>query len=246
MSSEERDGARELAHPSSAEDRGRPDPETPSDGPGLAGAAGPPAIDRREALKWLGTGAVGAAGGVPSPLLERFLRALGQEGDYDFRFFGEAELETVRVLADMIIPRDERSGSATDAGTVEYMDFVLGESEPATQEQWRKGLAWLDAECRERHGVARFADATAGARAQILNLIAWPQGADPRYREQVEWFNRVRDLVGSGFFSSRMGVEDLDYRGGVFAPVWWGVPPEVLEQLGLSYEEWDSRYGAPG
>ena len=201
-------------------------------------------IPRREALRRMG--AVGAGYALPGPLLERFLEAVQAEGGYQARFFGEAELETVRLLADMIIPRDERSGSASDAGTVDYMDFVLSEAEAETRERWRAGLAWLDAEVRERHGTPRFVDASPEQRGAVLDLVAWPERAEERHQEQVEWFNRARDLVGSGFFSSRMGVEDLDYRGGGPNAEWNGVPAEVLEALGLSYDDWDRRYGSLG
>ena len=202
-------------------------------------------MDRRDAVKAMTLGAVGAGYAVPGPLLEEFLRAL-EKGSYQARFFGAAELETMRLLADMIIPRDERSGSATDAGTVEYVDFVLSASDEEARGRFRRGLEWLDREARERDGSPDFVNARAETRAAILDLVAWPARAEPRYADQVAWFNRARDLVGSGFFSSRMGVEDLRFVGGTVNPVWTGAPPEALAELGLDgYEAWDRRYGAP-
>lgn len=203
-------------------------------------------MERREAIKVMGAGVLSVGGlstgyAVPAPLLERFLRSFA-EAPYQERFFSARSLETVRVLADMIIPRDGRSGSATEAGTVEFMDFMLSESDEDVQEQWRAGLAWLDAEVWQRFGVARFVDATEAQRGEVLDMVAWPERAEPRHAEQVVWFNRVRDLVGSGFFSSRMGVDDLGYVGGVVNPVWEGAPEEALDELGLSYDAWDRRY----
>jgi hypothetical protein len=201
---------------------------------GLTGEA----IDRREAIKV----GVLAGYGLASPQLWRFQRIL-QQGPYQWRFFTAPELETMRVLAGIIIPRDERSGSATDAGTVEYADFALSESGERDRQAWHDGFQWLDAECGRRFAGRRFVECAETERAAVLDDIAWPRRAREEMRTGVEWFNRVRDLVGAGFFSSRMGVEDLGYQGGVFVPEWRGAPEEALRELGLSYDEWDRRYG---
>ena len=203
-----------------------------------------PNMDRRNALKVIGAGATyfSAAYGVAPATVKRFHKRLAQ-GPYDYSFFRPPELETIRVLADMIIPRDDRSGSATDAGTVEYMDFVLYESSVENQLVWRDGLAWLDAECGRRFEGRHFVGCTDSERTQILDDIAWPRRASETLRDQVRWLNRVRDLVGSGFFSSEMGVRDVGYIGNMAIPEWRGAPREALEELGVSYEEWDRRYG---
>jgi gluconate 2-dehydrogenase subunit 3-like protein len=198
-------------------------------------------MDRRDALKALGAGLV-AGYGLPSPAWARFRRAMAA-GQYTWAFFSAAEVETMRVLADLVIPRDERSGSATEAGCVEYADFVLNESGDRTKTTWHDGLAWLDAESARRFGGARFKDATTEQRSQLLDTIAYPARVGDDLRQTADWFTRVRDLVGSGFFSSRAGVEDLGYQGGVFSPEWRGAPDEALRDLGVSYAEWDRKYG---
>ena len=201
------------------------------------------APDRREALKAMSLGALGvAAYGLPAPALERFQRELAR-GQYTWKFFTTRELETMRVLADLVVPRDERSGSATEAGTVEYADFVLSESGERTRQAWHDGCTWLDAECGRRFAGRRFVDCGATERAQLLDAIAWPSRAAAEVRPGAEWFTRVRDLVGSGFFSSQMGVQDLGYEGGVFHPEWRGAPDDIARELGVSYAEWDRRYG---
>jgi Gluconate 2-dehydrogenase subunit 3 len=203
----------------------------------------PRGLNRREALTTLGAGAFGLASyGMAPPLFERFRKVLAA-GPYRARFFTEAELTAVRVLADMIIPTDYRSGSATDAGTVEYADFVLSESGQETQRDWHDGLAWLDATCWQRSG-GEFIHCSEEDRAKILDDIAWPDRAREEYRTAARWFNRVRDLVGSGFFSSQMGVQDVGYIGGVFNPNWQGAPPAATRALGVSYDEWDRKYGS--
>jgi hypothetical protein len=196
-------------------------------------------VSRREALKL----SVLAGYGVLSPRWSAFARDLAQ-GQYQWRFFTAPELATMRVLADLVIPRDERSGSATEAGTLEYADFVISESSERMRQAWHDGFQWLDAECERRFERRRFVELTETERAQVLDDIAFPARAREEMRSGAEWFNRVRDLVGSGFFSSRVGVEDVGYIGGVFVPEWRGAPEEALRELGVSYEEWDGRYGS--
>ena len=70
-------------------------------------------------------------------------------------------------------------------------------------------------------------------RRQTLDDIAWPKRARPEHSQGVAFFNRFRDLTASGFWSSAMGVKDIDYVGNTFVAEWKGCPPEVLAKLGL-------------
>jgi hypothetical protein len=150
-------------------------------------------------------------------------------------FFTPHEWDTVRVLADLVIPRDERSGSATEAGVPEYMDFMLNDR-PDGQTPMRGGLAWLDNESSERFGKT-FVASTPQEQTAILDDIAWPKKAKPEMSQGVAFFNMFRDMTASGFWSSKMGVTDLDYRGNTFNPNWNGCPPEALQKLDVRYED---------
>ena len=150
-------------------------------------------------------------------------------------FFTPHEWDTVRVLVDLIIPRDERSGSATEAGVPEFMDFMMTDR-PDGQTPMRGGLAWLDNESLERNSKT-FLEATAQQRTAILDDIAWPKRAKPAMSQGVAFFNMFRDLTASGFWSSKIGVADLDYRGNTFVADWTGCPPEALQKLGVQYED---------
>jgi hypothetical protein len=164
------------------------------------------------------------------------------------KFFTQRELRTVRVLADDIIPRDERSGSATEAGVVEYVDFHLSLTDTSddTRTAWRGGLRWLDTESRRRFGVA-YAAAPESKRHAILDDISFPNGVPtgappgggipPQLRYGAAFFARARDMIGSGFFSSAMGFKDLQYIGNTFNPNWNGCPPAALEKLGVRYSD---------
>lgn len=150
-------------------------------------------------------------------------------------FFTPHEWDTVRVLVDLIIPRDERSGSATEAGVPEFMDFMMTDR-PDGQTPMRGGLAWLDNESLERNGKT-FLEATEPQRTAILDDIAWPKKAKPEMSQGVAFFNMFRDLTASGFWSSKIGIADLDYRGNTFVAEWTGCPPEALQKLGVQYED---------
>jgi len=155
------------------------------------------------------------------------------------RFFTPAEFRTVGILSDMIIPRDERSGSATDAGVPAFIDFMMMDR-PGNQGWMRAGLAWVDAQSTTRFGKP-FAGASAAQREQILNDIAWPARAPAALADGVQFFNGFRDLTSSGFWTSQMGIKDLRYIGNTFNPNWNGCPPEALAKLGVTYDKFDPR-----
>lgn len=199
-------------------------------------------MDRRGVLKVIaGAPLVGVAARLEGAVLPaeleggaRVARAVAAGAAYQPSFFDAHEWRTVRLLSDMILPADERSGSASDAGVPEFIDFTVSDR-PAMQTPVRGGLAWLDAECRRRFGEA-FVDGSAQQRAQVLDDIAWPARARPEHGAGVAFFTRFRDLVASGFWSSRVGVEDLRYMGNTYVTEWTGCPQEALDRLGVSYE----------
>ena len=191
-------------------------------------------MNRRETVKVLAAG----VGFWLTPLEVRraaeFAATARSAGSgYEPKFFTPHEWETVRVLVDLVIPRDGRSGSATDAGVPEFMDFVLGD-EPSRRTGMRGGLAWLDHECDDRYGKTFVASADA-ERVALLDDIAWPKKAKPADAPGVAFFNAFRDLTASGFWSSKMGVQDLRYLGNVVMPEWKGCPDEQLKKLGVKY-----------
>lgn len=158
------------------------------------------------------------------------------------KFFTAKEWRTVGVLADDIIPRDERSPSATEAGVPAYMDFNMSvpETPDASKVQLRGGLAWLDTESRKRFGKA-YASLGTPQRHAILDDIAYGTRVKPEFRVGAAFFARFRDMTASGFYSSAVGWKDLRYVGNVFNPEWNGCPQAALDKLGVSYAVMDSR-----
>jgi hypothetical protein len=159
--------------------------------------------------------------------------AIKRGSPYEPKIFTSHEWETVRMLVDLIIPKDDRSGSATDAGVPEFMDFMLGD-DPDLETPVRGGLAWLDHECDDRYGKT-FVTAGDSERAALLDAIAWPKKAKGDDAAGVAFFNSFRNLTASGFWSSKMGIEDLQYQGNTFVTEWRGCPPEALAKLGVRY-----------
>jgi gluconate 2-dehydrogenase gamma chain len=147
------------------------------------------------------------------------------------KFFTQQEYQTARVLCDLIIPRDDRSGSATDAGVPEFMDFILID-QPNRQLAMRGGLAWLDLECNRRFDKT-FLAATDAQRREVLDDISAYGPLKPGLTHGQTFFRSFRDLTASGFWTSKIGMKDLGYMGNTFVPEWKGCPSEVLEKLGL-------------
>jgi gluconate 2-dehydrogenase gamma chain len=214
-------------------------------------------VSRRLALKVLGSvpvaGALmgssafaqqGTAAGAhrPAPAPQERAQGTPPKSAPKRAFFTAAEWRTVNVLADDIIPRDARSGSATDAGVPAFIDYHLSvpEASEDTRLAIRGGLAWLDRESRTRFRRG-YAALSQPQRNQILEDISWPQKAKPEFSHGTAFFSRMRDLVGMGFFSSAMGWKDLRYQGNVFVPEWKGCPEEAMKKLGVSHALMDSR-----
>ena len=197
-------------------------------------------LSRRAMLELL-AGAPAAAALVWTPVEARqahehaeAARAQGAaKAPFKAKFFTAHEYATVRVLVDLIIPRDERSGSATDAGVPEFMDFMMID-QPRRQVAMRGGLALVDRLSEDRLGK-RFVTLTDRERRQILDEIAYTSNPDPGLSHHIAFFSSFRDLTAGGFFSTKMGVGDLRYQGNVFVDEWTGCPDAALKKLGVTY-----------
>jgi hypothetical protein len=202
-------------------------------------------IDRRELLRRVGQVPIAAGLMLSSGRLAAAQEHVHKQAakatkgkPYAPKFFTAGEWATVRVLADIVIPRDARSGSATDALVPEFIDFIVDDPLAETrdrerlQTRLRGGLAWLERECLRRCGKT-FAEASNAERMPLVDEIAWPAKAKPGMEAGAAFFSLVRDLVASGFWSSKMGVDDLKFMGNTFVAEWNGCPAEVLVKAGL-------------
>ncbi len=145
--------------------------------------------------------------------------------------FDDHQWKTVHVLSDLIIPADERSGSATQAGVPECIDDWIAfrtqqDEHTRLQAEVFGGLTWLDRESGKLF-QKDFADASPDQQKQILDRIAWPERAAKEDAPWVSFFNTFRDLVVSAFFSSKVGVHDLPYLGNTAVAEWKGCDPKA-------------------
>ena len=195
-------------------------------------------MDRRALLQLLGSAPL-AAGFVwteaeVAEAQQRAQQVRRTTAAFKPKFFTAHEYATVTMLAGMIIPKDERSGGAIEAGVPEFMDFMMLD-QPARQVPMRGGLAWLDQEANSRFNQT-FTTATEAQRGQLLDEISGLDAARPDQSHGLAFFRSFRDLVASGFWTSEMGINDLKFMGNVFVKDWNGCPEEALKKLGLTAE----------
>ncbi len=148
------------------------------------------------------------------------------------KFFSDHELATITVLSDIIIPKDGTSGSASEAGVPDFIEFIAKDM-PQHQTPLRGGLRWLDFEANKRF-KKDFVKLSNAEQIKIVDDIAYPADVKPEFTQGAAFFSLMRNLTATGFYTSEIGVKDIGYMGNT-PNMWEGVPPEVLKQYGLSY-----------
>ena len=151
-------------------------------------------------------------------------------------FFTPHEMETIAVLCDIILPATDQYGSATEAGVPEFVEFISKDL-PDHQLPLRGGIMWLDNRSNAKFGK-EFKSAGDAEQKQLCDEIAYPEVEDPELQPGIKFFSRMRNLTLTGYYTTRMGIDDLGYKGNT-PNVWDGVPEDVLKEHGMSYdEEW--------
>ncbi|MFZ9240726.1 MAG: gluconate 2-dehydrogenase subunit 3 family protein [Chitinophagaceae bacterium] len=153
-------------------------------------------------------------------------------------FFTAHEMATIAVLADIIIPKDEVSGSATDAKVPEFIEFIVKDM-PQHQVPMRGGLRWLDIHSFKKKGKS-FVELDEKSKIEIVDEIAYPKKAAPEVAQGVAFFSLMRNLTATGFYTSKIGIEDVGYKGNQ-PNQWNGVPDDVLKQYGVAYTEKENK-----
>jgi hypothetical protein len=130
-------------------------------------------------------------------------------------------------LCDAIIPKDDHSGGAIEAGAHEFIDLLTSENE-MYQRRLAGGLQWLDSFCTDRYGKA-FLDCPPETRKEVLDLIAFRKNAkkDPALSQGVAFFSYLRDLTCDGYYTSKIGIADLQFMGNTSVIEFPGCPPLV-------------------
>ncbi len=152
----------------------------------------------------------------------------------DQEFFQAHELETIAVLCDLILPATSEAGSATDAGVPEFIEFIVKDM-PTNKTPIRGGLMWLNSRANNKFGKP-FKDISEAQQKQMLDEIAYPDKAAPDVAPGVKFFTMMRNLTLTGYYTTKMGIDDLGYVGNR-PNIWDGVPEDVLAAHGMAYEE---------
>ena len=150
------------------------------------------------------------------------------------KFFVPHEMATIAILCDIIIPADEVSGSATQAKVPDFIEFIVKDM-PEHQTPMRGGLRWLDMQSNKNFQKS-FIDCSQQQQLSLIDQIAYPKKAKPGMQQGVSFFNLMRNLTASGFYTSEIGIKDIGYKGNT-PNQWTGVPDDVLKQYNLSYTE---------
>ena len=213
-------------------------------------------MDRRQALKVMALAAAGptlancAPGETTSdpsvlPAPTSNPRAAGNAWDPDLiaprvlwdRVLTADELQSLGALCDVIIPADDRSPSATQVGAHDFIDEWVSAPYDGNERDLvvvRGGLAWLDREASTRFGDGtRFRDLTLEQQRAICDDICYLPDAAPGFEAAARFFDKVRDLTSTAFWTTTQGMSDLQYIGNVPLARWDPPPPEVLRHLGL-------------
>jgi hypothetical protein len=197
-------------------------------------------VTRRHAIRSLAAG-LAAAGLFDLEAAQHVHAAAQQEkaqGAYQAKFFVPQQFETLGRLAELIVPADEVSGSARDAGAPEFIDLLCSQS-ARLGAIFTGGLGWLDAEMRRRHGKA-FLQSSAAQQTAMLDALVAAERAERARRGETQVYERseayrafsgyatervsdlmpgvlffdwVRKLTVDAFYTSPLGVKDLDFRG---------------------------------
>lgn len=131
-------------------------------------------------------------------------------GTYQPQFFSPEEYATLERLTDLIIPSDRTPG-AREAGVSEFIDFMVA-SDPEIQYRFRYGLSWIDTHAQWLHSKA-FRDLTTEQQTQMLERLAYKDKHRPREDDGQAFFKLLREYTVMGFYTSRVGLEELDFPG---------------------------------
>ncbi len=202
-------------------------------------------MKRRDTLKAIGLSVFGVA--ASDSVEAKNLAILGKEKPknttgrteeefaYDAKlnaekFFTPDEMKTLAIISDIIVPADKVSGSATQAGVPDFIEFMAKDN-LGFQTPLRGGIRWMNNQCEKRFDK-KFNDCSTSQRLEVIDDIAYPEKKKPEFTQGIAFFNRMRNLVVTGFYTSKMGIEDVGYKGNV-PNTWAGVPKEVLAKHGF-------------
>ena len=143
---------------------------------------------------------------------------------YAEALFNAHEMETISVLSTVILPPKEPHGGPIEAGVPEFIEF-MGKDIPSMQTTLLGGLMWLDHKSNTEYGT-EFKSATLEQQKAILDPIAFhdPEVSLDEQALEIQFFHMMRGLTVTGYYTSKVGLEDLGYKGQPTQCLGWGSP----------------------
>jgi gluconate 2-dehydrogenase gamma chain len=175
-------------------------------------------VERREILRMLAM----AAAAATFPGFSKWSFACGHVGSelaqikpavYQPLFFTAAEYPLIERLAVIIIPSDDTPG-ADQAGVAEFID-VMTSRDPDLQHSFRAGFAWLNAHSQKLFSKP-FLDLTHEQQGMLLEPLAYKKKFRPGEERGREFFDLMREYTIMGFYTSEVGLKELDFPGLTF------------------------------
>ena len=171
-------------------------------------------ISRRDVLRRLAL-ALTAAGTLDRASAQEVhhLAAQGQssKGPYTPRIFTDHEFRTLERLTDFIIPVENGAPGALAAGCAAWIDTISSENEELTT-IYKDGFKWLD-EAMKARGAVDFVSATPSEQTALVDLIAYRRNQTAEVAPGIQFFSWVRRMTVDAFYTSEIGIRDIDYRG---------------------------------
>jgi hypothetical protein len=192
-------------------------------------------ISRRDALRRIAL--VLAATGVVDQASAQEVHHLASQGTaasggaYTPTAFTEHEYHTLERLTDLIIPVENDAPGALAAGAPPWIDMLAGANDQL-KSIYARGFEWLDGTMRQR-GVADFLSASSSQQVEMLDSIAYRRSETPELAPGIEFFAWVRRMTVDAFYTSAIGIRDLDYRGNTALASY----PEPVEAIAFALKK---------
>ena len=187
-------------------------------------------ISRRDLLAGVGA-ALALGGGLSAEQAQHVHGAVaaekaGSKAPYQPKALTAHEYATLRRLSDLIIPADDRSPGALEAGAADFIDFLCAASDEMKNIH-TGGIAWLDDEMRRRNG-SDFVSARPEQLTALLDVIAWRKNDSPELGPGIQYFTWARRMVADAYYTSPIGYKELGYMGNS-AMTAFSVPREAID-----------------
>ena len=168
-------------------------------------------MERRDLFRILGATLV-TAESAPAQHHTRSASAAGKvAAGYKPRAFSEAEYATMGALCEVVVPTDEHSPGALEAGVPYFIDTTLLYAPPASIAVWRRGLDAVEQESK-RHWSRAFLALTATEKVELVTEMARNE-ASPQ-NELERFFVLLKSQTLNAYYLSEVGrTNELGYRG---------------------------------